>query len=137
MSKYLYYISLISQKMKQHYLCKVIERLMELPQKSTIQLFHNDKPNWEDSPIEPIGSGVLFELNEEYYIITAAHVVQGYATKKPINPYKDEDDYDDPSQAYLSLENIGFLYNEAYYPIQRAVFTTVVFASRYNQYVIY
>ena len=97
---------------------------MELPQKSTIQLFHNDKPNLENSPIEPIGSGVLFELNEEYYIIiTAAHVVQGYATKKPVNPYKDKDNYDDPSQAYLSLGNIGFLYNEAYYPIQRAVFT--------------
>ena len=89
---------------------------------STIQLFHNDKPEWVKTRPEPIGSGVLFEFNNNYYIVTAAHVVYDYAMKKPRNPYREEDDYDDPSDAYLTLNNIGIVYNQYYYPVQHVKF---------------
>ncbi len=90
---------------------KVQQTLFESARKSTIPLFHNNKPEWEKSVPELVGSGVLIELDGNYYIVTAAHVVQGYALKKSRNPYKTEDDYDDPSEAYLTLNNIGF-YND-------------------------
>lgn len=97
--------------------------LFESAQKSTIQLFHNDKPEWEKSMPELVGSGVLIELDDCYYIVTAAHVVQGYALERLRNPYRNDDDYDDLSEAQLTLNNIGILYDQSYYPIQRVVFT--------------
>ena len=112
----------LSQRLRD-ILSRVINKLMKKPKKSTIQLFHNDNPNWEKSPLEPIGSGVLLELEGYYFIITAAHVVQDYALKKSRNPYRNEDDYDDPAEAYLNLNNVGFLHNLSFYPIQRVVFT--------------
>ncbi len=102
---------------------KVQQTLFESARKSTIPLFHNNKPEWEKSVPELVGSGVLIELDGNYYIVTAAYVVQGYALKKSRNPYKTEDDYDDPSEAYLTLNNIGFYNDESYYPLQRVVFT--------------
>lgn len=104
---------------------KVQLPLFESAQKSTIQLFHNDKPEWEKSMPEPVGSGVFIKLDDCYYIVTAAHVVQGYALKKLRNPYRSDDDYDDSSEAHLTLNNIGIFYNQSYYPIQRVVFTNV------------
>lgn len=104
-------------------LSRVINKLMKKPKNSTIQLFHNDNPTWEKSPFEPIGTGVLLEINGYHFVITAAHVVQDYALKKSRNPYRNEDDYDDPADAYLNLNNIGFIYNLSFYPIQRVVFT--------------
>lgn len=104
-------------------LSRVINKLMKKPKKSTIQLFHNDHPDWEKSPLEPIGSGVLLEFEGYYFIITAAHVVQDYALKKSRNPYRNEDDYDDPAEAYLNLNNVGFIHNLSFYSIQRVVFT--------------
>lgn len=105
------------------FLYKAQQLLFESARKSTIPLFHNDRPEWEKSVPELVGSGVLVELDSACYIITAAHVVQEYALKKPRNPNKTEDDYDDLSEAYLTLNNIGFYYNESYYPLQRVVFT--------------
>jgi hypothetical protein len=102
---------------------RTINKIFEKAKNSTIQLFHNDKPEWKFSSPELIGTGVLVEFNNGYFIITAAHVVQGYALKKTRNPYKTEDDYDDKSEAYLSLDNIGFIYNNCYYPTQRVTFT--------------
>lgn len=102
---------------------KVLSSLFESAKKSTVQLFHNDRPEWENSRPEPVGSGVFIQLEGNYYIITAAHVVQGYAQKQSRNPYRTEDDYDDSSEAYLTLKNIGVYYNHLYYPAQHVVFT--------------
>lgn len=113
---------LSGEQMNDH-LYNVQLSLFENARKSTVPLFHNDKPEWEKSVPELVGFGVLVELDDACYIITAAHVVQDYALKKPRNPNKTEDDYDDPSEAYLTLNNIGLYYNESYYPLQRVVFT--------------
>lgn len=102
---------------------RTINKIFEKAKNSTIQLFHNDKPDWESSRPEPIGTGVLVEYNNGHFIITAAHVVQGYALKEARNPYRTEEDYDDKSEAYLSLNNIGFYYDNCYYPTQRVTFT--------------
>lgn len=114
---------MILSKRLREILHRVLNRLMEKPKQCTIQLFHNDHPLWDKSPLEPVGSGVLLELEGYYFIITAAHVVQEYALKKSRNPYKTEDDYDNPDEAYLNLNNIGFINNQCYYPIQHAIFT--------------
>lgn len=90
-----------------------------------LQLFHNDKPQWESAPPEPVGTGVLIKFENNYFIVTAAHVLQPYATKQKRNPYKEESDYDDPQEAFLTLENIGFYYDDAYYPIREVVFTNI------------
>lgn len=104
-------------------LYEIQQSLFESARKSTIPLFHNDKPEWKESIPELVGTGVLVELDSSCYIVTAAHVVQGYALKKTRNSNKSEDDYDDPSEASLALNNIGFYYDESYYPLQRVVFT--------------
>lgn len=91
----------------------------------TLQLFHNDKPQWESAPPEPVGTGVLIKFENNCFIVTAAHVLQPYATKQKRNPYKEESDYDDPQEAFLTLENIGFYYDGAYYPIREVVFTNI------------
>ena len=105
------------------HLYKIQQLLFESARKSTIPLFHNNKPEWKESIPELVGTGVLIELDSSCYIVTAAHVVQGYALKEPRNSNKSEDDYDDPSEVSLTLNNIGFYYDESYYPLQRVVFT--------------
>lgn len=105
------------------HLYKIQQSLFESARKSTIPLFHNDRPEWEESIPELVGTGVLIELNGACYIITAAHVIQEYALKKLRNPDKTVDDYDDPSEAYMTLNNIGIYYDGSYYPVQRVVFT--------------
>lgn len=104
-------------------LSKVLQEIFNDIGLYTIQIFHNDKPKWGKCPPEPIGTGVLLGYNEKYYVISAAHVVQPYATNQIRNPYKEEDDYEDPDDAKLSLENIGFYSNGFFYPLQRVVFT--------------
>ena len=91
----------------------------------TLQLFHNDIPQWESSPPEPVGTGVLIKFESNYFIVTAAHVLQPYATKQKRNPYKEESDYDDPQEAFLTLENIGFYYDGTYYPIREVFYTNI------------
>ena len=91
----------------------------------SIQLFHNDRPHWEQSPPEPIGTGVLIKYENDHFIVSAAHVLQPYATKQKRNPYKEESDYDDAQEAFLSLENIGFYYGGFYYPVKEATYTNI------------
>ena len=90
--------------------------------KCTIQIFHVDKPEWENSIPEPIGSGVLLEIERSCYIITASHVIIKYAKKEPSNPYNEEDIYDNPSDCYLTLNNVGFVHNFLFYPIRSLCF---------------
>lgn len=94
--------------------------------KYSIQLFHNDMPQWCLSKPEPIGTGVLIKYGNSHFIVSAAHVVQPYATKQKRDPYKEESDYDDPQEAFLSLENIGFYYNGFYYPIKEVTYTNII-----------
>jgi len=87
---------------------KIIRDNFDRISQYSIQLFHNDVPNWESSPPEPIGTGVLIKHENNHFIVSAAHVLQPYGTKQKRNPYRDESDYDNPLGAFLSLENIGF-----------------------------
>lgn len=104
-------------------LFKIQQELFASASKSTIPLFHNDKPEFESTIPELVGSGVFIELDGACYIVTAAHVIQSYASGELRNPDKTEDDYDESSEAYLTLNNIGFYHEESYYPLQRVVFT--------------
>ncbi len=104
---------------------KVIQYNFDKIAPYTLQLFHNDIPQWESSPPEPVGTGVLIKFENNYFIVTAAHVLQPYATKQKRNPYKEESDYDDPQEAFLTLENIGFYYDGTYYPIREVFYTNI------------
>ena len=108
--------------MNEH-LYKIQQSLFESARKSTNPLFHDSRPEWSESIPELVGTGVLTELDGACYIITAAHVVQGYALKKPRDPNRTEDEYDASSEAYMALNNIGFYYDGSYYPVLRVVFT--------------
>lgn len=90
-----------------------------------IPLFHNDKPEWQNSPPELIGTGVLIAYKEMNFLVSAAHVLQPYATKGNRNPYREEDTYDEPDEVHLSLNNIGFYFNDCYYPVQHVIYTTL------------
>ena len=90
-----------------------------------LQIFHNERPLWKSSPPEPVGTGVLLKFESNYFIVTAAHVLQPYATKQKRNPYKEESDYNDPQEAFLTLENIGFYYDGTYYPIREVFYTNI------------
>lgn len=104
---------------------KIIRDNFDRISQYSIQLFHNDVPNWESSPPEPIGTGVLIKHENNHFIVSAAHVLQPYGTKQKRNPYRDESDYDNPLGAFLSLENIGFYYGGFYYPIKEATYTSI------------
>ena len=104
---------------------KIIQDNFDRIEQYSIQLFHNDVPQWESSSPEPIGTGVLIKYENDHFIVSAAHVLQPYATKQKRNPYREESDYDDPQEAFLSLEHIGFYYNGAYYPIKEVTFTNI------------
>lgn len=104
---------------------KIIQDNFDRIAQYSIQLFHNDRPCWEQSPPEPIGTGVLIIYENRYFIVSAAHVLQPYATKQKRNPYREESEYDDPQEAFLSLENIGFYYDKHYYPIKEVAYTNI------------
>lgn len=104
---------------------KIIQDNFDRIAQYSIQLFHNDRLCWEQSPPEPIGTGVLIIYENRYFIVSAAHVLQPYATKQKRNPYREESEYDDPQEAFLSLENIGFYYNKYYYPIREVAYTNI------------
>lgn len=92
----------------------------------TIPLFHNDKPDWAACEPEPVGTGVLIEYQRHHILITAAHVVQPYAECMKRNPYRDEDMYDDPNEAYMSLINIGFYLDLYYFPLRGEICYTLL-----------
>ncbi|OUP35642.1 hypothetical protein [Bacteroides sp. An19] len=104
---------------------KIIQDNFDRISQYSIQLFHNDMPQWESSPPEPIGTGVLIKYEDNHFIVSAAHVLQPYATKQKRNPYREESEYDDPQEAFLSLENMGFYYNGFYYPIKEVTYTNI------------
>lgn len=104
---------------------KIIQDNFDSIAQYSIQLFHNDVPQWELSPPEPIGTGVLIKYENDHFIVSAAHVLQPYATKQKRNPYREESEYDDSKDAFLSLENIGFYYGGFYYPIKEVAYTNI------------
>ena len=104
---------------------KIIQDNFDRIAQYSIQLFHNDMPRWEQSPPEPVGTGVLIKYEDGYFIASAAHVLQPYATKQKRNSDREESDYDDSQEAFLSLENIGFYYGGFYYPIKEATYTNI------------
>lgn len=105
---------------------KIIQDNFDRIAQYSIQLFHNDRPCWEQSSPEPIGTGVLIKYEDNHFIVSAAHVLQPYATTQRRNPYREESEYDDPQEAFLSLENIGFYYNGFYYPIKEVAYTNII-----------
>lgn len=104
---------------------KIIQDNFDRIAQYSIQLFHNDAPHWESSPPEPVGTGVLIKYEDNHFIVSAAHVLQPYATKQKRNPYSEESDYDDSQEAFLSLVNIGFYHDGFYYPIKEVTFTNI------------
>lgn len=100
-----------------------IDALFMLPKSCTMLIYHNDRPEWEGSRMEPLGTGVLLEIDNLYYLITAAHVVQKYAEKKERDPNREIETYDEPEDAYLSLNNLGLLCDGNFYPVQRVRYT--------------
>ncbi|MCM1142248.1 MAG: hypothetical protein NC453_27065, partial [Muribaculum sp.] len=90
----------------------------------TVELFHNDTPTWPECRPEHGGSGVAIEYCGRYFVITASHVIVDYAGKRLRNPDRSEEDYDEPDDAYLTLNNIGFYHNGYFFTCKRVFYTT-------------
>lgn len=110
---------------EENLLSNIMQEIWNHIKTCTIPLFHNDYPEWKDCRPESLGTGVLLEYGGRYFIVTAAHVVTHYAKQGKRNPYREVEDYDEPKECVVTLENIGFYHDGYYYPLKRVTYVVI------------